>query len=120
MTLSSVRHPREGGYAHWRWQRISAVITLLLMCYFSYLVVSSGPLGYMEARSFVAIPHQGISLGILVIVGLFHATLGVQMIIEDYVPFTSGRLALVMTTRVVFAIAALASLVSVGLVVGWI
>ena len=120
MTLSSVRHPREGGYAHWRWQRISAVITLLLMCYFSYLVVSSGPLGYMEARSFVATPHQGIALGLLVIVGLFHAALGMQMIIEDYIPLVSGRLALVMMARGVFAFASLVSLIAVGHIMGWL
>ena len=59
----------------------------------------TGPLNYPEAHSFVATPHQGIALGLLVIVGLFHAALGVQMIIEDYIPFASGRLALVMMVQ---------------------
>jgi succinate dehydrogenase / fumarate reductase membrane anchor subunit len=90
------------------------------MIYFTYLMVSLGSLNYSEAHSFVATPHQGIALGLLVVVGLIHAALGVQMIIEDYIPLASGRLALVMLVRGVFTIASLASLVSVGLIMGWV
>ena len=118
MAQLHARHRRESGYGHWRWQRISAVITLILMAYFTYLMASLGPLNYPEARSFVATPHQGISLGLLVIVGLFHAALGVQMIIEDYIPLASGRLVLVMMVRAVFVNASLTSLVAVGLIMG--
>ena len=113
-----VRHPRESGYGHWRWQRISAVITLILMAYFTYLMVSLAPLNYPEARSFVATPHHGIALGLLVIVGLFHAALGVQMIVEDYIPLARGRLMLVMVVRAVFTIASLIGLVAVGFIIG--
>ena len=120
MVHPPARHRREPGYGHWRWQRISAVITLILMVYFTYLMVSLGPLNYMEARSFVATPHQGIALGLLVIVGLFHAALGVQMIIEDYIPFACGRLVMVMVARAVFTIASLVGLVAVGLIMGWV
>ena len=120
MAYSPARHRRESGYGHWRWQRFSAVITLILMVYFTYLMASLGPLNYLEARSFVATPHQGIALGLLVIVGLFHATLGVQMIIEDYVPLASGRLMLVMVARMVFIMASLVGIVAVGLIMGWV
>ncbi len=120
MAHSPVKIRRESGYGHWRWQRISAVITLILMVYFTYLMASLGPLNYSEARSFVATPHQGVALGLLVIVGLFHAALGMQMIIEDYIPLAGGRLALVMMARGVFAIAALISLVAVGHIMGWV
>ena len=118
MAHPPARHPRESGYGHWRWQRISAVITLILMVYFTYLMASLGLLNYMEAHRFVATPHQGIALGLLMIVGLFHAALGVQMIIEDYIPLASGRLTLVMMVRAVFTIASLMGLVAVGFVIG--
>ena len=111
-------NPRESGYGHWRWQRVSAVITLLLMIYFTYLIASLGPLNYMDAHSFVATPHRGIALGLLLIVGLFHAALGVQMIIEDYIPLASGRLTLVMMVRAIFTIASLMGLVAVGFIIG--
>ena len=120
MAYSPARYRRESGYGHWRWQRFSAVITLILMVYFTYLMASLGPLNYLEARSFVATPHQGIALGLLVIVGLFHAALGVQMIIEDYVPLASGRLMLVMVARMVFIMASLVGIVAVGLIMGWV
>jgi len=120
MAQISAKHPREPGFGHWRWQRISAVATLGLMLYFTYLVASMGPLDYSAAMAFVAAPQHAVALAILVIAGLFHAALGVQMIIEDYIPLASGRLALVTTARGVFAIAAMASLVSVGMIAGLI
>ena len=120
MTQISPKHPREPGFGHWRWQRISAVATLGLMLYFTYLVAAIGPLDYSAAIAFVAAPQHTAALAILVIAGLFHAALGVQMIIEDYIPLASGRLALVTIARGVFAIAAMASLVSVGMIAGLI
>ena len=120
MAQISAKHPSEPGFGHWRWQRISAVATLGLMLYFTYLVASMGPLDYSAAMAFVAAPQHAVALAILVIAGLFHAALGVQMIIEDYIPLASGRLALVTTARGVFAIAAMASLVSVGMIAGLI
>ena len=120
MSHSPARIHRETGYGHWRWQRISAVVTLTLMVYFTYLMASLGPLTYLEARSFVATPHHGIALGVLVIVGLFHAALGVQMIIEDYIPLANGRLVLVMVARTVFFVASSVGIVAVGLVMGWV
>ena len=120
MAQTLAKHPREPGFGHWRWQRISAVATLGLMLYFTYLVASMGPLDYSAAMAFVAAPQHAVALAILVIAGLFHAALGVQMIIEDYIPLASGRLSLVTTARGVFAIAAMASLVSVGMIAGLI
>jgi succinate dehydrogenase / fumarate reductase membrane anchor subunit len=118
MAQTSAKLRREHGFGHWRWQRISAVATLGLMLYFTYLVASMGPLDYSAAMAFVARPQHAVALAILVIAGLFHAALGVQMIIEDYIPLASGRLALVTTARGVFAISAMASLVSVGMIAG--
>ena len=120
MAQISAKHPREPGFGHWRWQRISAVATLGLMLYFTYLVASMGPLDYSAAMAFVAAPQHAVALAILVIAGLFHAALGVQMIIEDYIPLASGRLVLVTIARGVFAIAAMASLVSVSMIAGLI
>ena len=120
MAQISAKNPREPGFGHWRWQRISAVATLGFMLYFTYLVALIGPLDYWAAMAFLASPQHAVALATLVIAGLFHAALGVQMIIEDYIPLASGRLTLVMMARSVFAIASLASLVAVGLVIGWV
>ena len=120
MAQISAKYPREPGFRHWRWQRISAVATLGLMLYFTYLVASIGTLDYSAAMAFVASPQHAVALAILVIAGLFHAVLGVQMIIEDYIPLANGRLLLVTIARGVFAIAAMASLVSVVMIAGLI
>jgi succinate dehydrogenase / fumarate reductase membrane anchor subunit len=109
-------HPkafREPGLGHWRWQRLSAVVTLALVAYFAYMVVKIGAMDFTQASAFVAAPFNGFALAVLVVVGLFHASLGVQMIIEDYIAIDSGRLTFVKLSRGLFALLACASLVSI-------
>ena len=118
MAQISAKHPREPGFGHWRWQRISAVATLGLMLYFTYLVASMGPLDYSAAMAFVAAPQHAVALAILVIAGLFHAALGGQMILEDDIPLARGRLALVTTARGVCGIGAMAGLGAGGRMAG--
>lgn len=101
---------RESGIGHWRWQRISALATLALMVYLTYLVASLGDLDYAAARDFVSAPLHMIALGLLLLAGLFHAALGVQMIIEDYIVLDQGRHGWIMFMRVLFVVLGAASL----------
>jgi succinate dehydrogenase / fumarate reductase membrane anchor subunit len=106
--------PQVSGLAHWRWQRMSAVAVLLLMAYFVFVVATIGSLDYAAARAFLATPHQAVALVLLVVIGVFHGTLGTHVVIEDYVPVKSGRHALILTVNIIMAIIAGASLVAIA------
>ena len=95
---------------HWRWQRISAIMTLPLMVYCVYLLGGLATLDYEAARRLVAAPTTSLPLAVLIGVGIYHAVLGVQVIIEDYVPLASGRKGLIMFMRVALGGIALVSL----------
>ena len=99
---------------HWKWQRISAIMTLPLMIYCVYLLGGLATLNYEAARLLVAAPTASLPLAVLISVGIYHAALGVQVIIEDYVPLASGRNRLIMFTRVALGGVALVSLIALA------
>jgi succinate dehydrogenase / fumarate reductase membrane anchor subunit len=100
--------------SHWKWQRLSAIVTLPLMVYCVYLLGGVATLDYDEARAFIAAPLAAVPLAALIAVGIYHATLGVQVIIEDYVPLAKGRNGLIMVVRVASGVIALVSLVALA------
>ena len=77
---------RHSGVSHWRWQRYSAVLVLALMTYFTVLLASLGG----------------------------HGTLGLQVVIEDYITIKGGRQIALMAMRAAMAIIGLATLWAVS------
>ena len=78
--------PSGSAVPHWKWQRFSAVVILPLMVYCVYLLGGLTTLDYEAAWQLVAAPTTSLPLALLIGVGIYHAALGVQVIIEDYVP----------------------------------
>lgn len=114
---NQINRNRKSGVLHWRWQRISAILVLSLMIYCVYLLIGIIPLNYVAAHAFVAMPAVSLPLMILLIAGIYHAALGLQVVIEDYVPLSSGRRGLIISVRLVSGMAAFVSLLSVALIV---
>ena len=104
----------ESAVPHWKWQRISAIMTLPLMIYCVYLLGGLAKLNYEAAKLLVAAPTASLPLAVLISVGIYHAALGVQVIIEDYVPLVKGRKGFIMFTRVALGGIALVSLVALA------
>ncbi len=102
----------ESAVPHWKWQRISAIMTLPLMIYCVYLLGGLAKLNYEAAKLLVATPTASLPLAVLISVGIYHAALGVQGIVEDYVPLASGRNGLIMFVRGALGGIALVSLIA--------
>ena len=101
---------RIPGLGHWRWQRYSAVVVLLMMIYFVVTVASLGVLDHAGALALVGHPVNALALAGLVTIGLWHGLLGLQVVIEDYISVRVGRRAVMLLVRVGMGAAALASL----------
>ena len=101
---------RVPGLGHWRWQRYSAIIILLLMVYFVIILTSLGTLDHAGALALVGHPANALALAGLVGIGLWHGTLGLQVVIEDYISLDGGRHAVLMMVRVVMGLIGAASL----------
>ena len=106
--------PHASAVSHWKWQRLSAILTLPLMVYCVYLLGGLATLDYEAARRLVATPTTSLPLAFLIGAGIYHAALGVQVIVEDYVSLASGRTGLIMVVRVAFAGIAIVSLIALA------
>lgn len=101
---------RISGVGHWRWQRFSAVAVLALMAYFVVALAMIGGMDHGAAMEFVGAPANAMALTVLLVVGLWHGTMGLEVVIEDYITISGGRKAALVVMRAAMSLIALASL----------
>jgi len=106
----------KDGTSHWWHQRLTAIALLLLSPWFVILMV--GMIGEDQAtvRAVLAQPLTAALMTAFVLSLLWHAKLGLQVVIEDYV-HGGAELLLQVIIKFVFAIAAIASLLAIGRIV---
>ena len=102
----------KAGADHWLVQRLTAIGLVPLGLWFVFSVASLQHGNYGSIAAWVAEPLNAILLILLVVTLVYHAMLGVQVIIEDYVHGALGTLALIVS-RFVHAILAVAGIYSV-------
>ena len=73
------------GSAHFWMQRVTAVANIPLTISLLALLIALVGTSYAKAIAYIANPFVGIMLILLVISGIFHMWLGMQVIIEDYI-----------------------------------
>lgn len=73
------------GVRHWYLQRATALLLIGLFGWLIYAIVKLSGEGYDAAIAFMASPWNTACGALLLIVGLYHAMLGMQVVIEDYV-----------------------------------
>ena len=103
-----------GGTRHWRSQRYSALILLLLTAWVLWTGVSLAGADYATARAAMGTPVNA-GMSILLAGAVFHhMQLGLQVVIEDYVHLPAMEFALLILVRfacvVAFLISAMAAL----------
>lgn len=73
------------GVEHWWLQRLSAVLLLPLSLWFFWAVAPWLRADYADARSQFAQPVAAFLLMVFLLASIYHAVLGLQVVIEDYV-----------------------------------
>ena len=93
--LGSAHH----GTAHFWQQRMSAVALVPLAIWFTVSLLGLVHGDYIAAMDFLRAPVNAVLMILFVVTLLYHMTLGVQVVIEDYVHSEGQKLALLMLNR---------------------
>jgi succinate dehydrogenase / fumarate reductase membrane anchor subunit len=83
----------SGVHHFWR-QRATAVALVPLAIWFVICALSLVGADRDAAAAFLGSPFNAIAMGLFVITALIHMTLGLQMVIEDYIAREGTKLAL--------------------------
>lgn len=73
------------GVHHWWAQRLTAIANIPLMLWFVFSLAAHAGAGYEEVQAWMASPMVAIATLLLIYATFYHATLGLQVVIEDYV-----------------------------------
>ena len=106
----------KDGTGHWWNQRLTAIALALLTPWFVVFTVGLLGAGQDEVRSAIARPLTATLLAAFVLSLFWHARLGLQVVVEDYV-HGAAEVALQIVIKFVYALAAIAALLAIGRIV---
>jgi succinate dehydrogenase / fumarate reductase membrane anchor subunit len=87
------------GVEHWWAQRLTAIALVPLSLWLAVSVISLAGADYVTFTAWVASPLVAVLLILLVIATFYHAWLGVQVVVEDYVHNEATKLAALVIVR---------------------
>jgi succinate dehydrogenase / fumarate reductase membrane anchor subunit len=101
------------GVGHFVVQRLTAIALIFLSCWFLYFVIGLIGADYVNATAAVAKPWNAVLMVAFLVSTFWHAQLGMQVVIEDYVHSHGLALTAQIAVRFVCILGALASVFAV-------
>lgn len=109
----------HSGAHHWLLFRYTSVGSLLLTIWFGASLLMLPSLNYPALREWLASPISATALALFIVVNVWHAQLGLRVVIEDYVHDEGNKFAsLIALNLVCFAAAAFGLFCVVRLALG--
>jgi len=101
------------GFGHWWAQRISAVVLALLTPFVVYCLAHYGIADYAALKTQFANPLFSAACILYVLALFWHARLGLQVVVEDYVHHGAFEVILQVLVKIVFSFAAVAAVIAI-------
>ncbi len=95
--LGSAHH----GTGHWWLQRLTALALVPLMFWLVIGIAANTGAGYGVAVAWLAHPVNAVLMILLVATLFYHASLGLQVVLEDYVSHAGSRFAAIVAVKLV-------------------
>jgi succinate dehydrogenase / fumarate reductase, membrane anchor subunit len=107
------RGSARSGVGHWKAQRVTALANLLLVLWFVFNAVGMAGSGYAEWAVWFQSQVNASLMILLILSTFYHAKLGVQVVIEDYVHGEAIKVASLVAVTFATAVLATSCIVSV-------
>jgi succinate dehydrogenase / fumarate reductase membrane anchor subunit len=93
MSLNNKRFNSDfhNGIPHWKFQRISAIINMPLIVWFVYSLATFSDYSYFSVTEWVKSPINCILIISMFASIFYHSSLGIQVVIEDYISEIKSR-----------------------------
>ncbi len=101
------------GVSHWWAQRLTALALVPLSLWFVASLATLAGADHAVVRAWVSSPLVASLLILLVVATLYHAYLGLQVVIEDYVHHEGAKLVWMLAVRVTCLVLATVGVLSV-------
>ena len=101
------------GTHHWWQQRLTAIALIPLSLWFISSVIAMTTMDYQHASQWLAMPLNAVLMILFVISLFYHAQLGMQVVIEDYIDPEWQKITCVILVKFLAAFAGLISVLSV-------
>ncbi len=103
----------KDGTHHWWAQRVTSLLLAPLVLWFVIALVSMSTADYGTVTSWLAQPAVAIATVLLLVATFYHAALGCQVIMEDYIGHEGVRLAGILLVNLLCLVLGAASVFSV-------
>jgi succinate dehydrogenase / fumarate reductase membrane anchor subunit len=103
----------RSGLQHWKMQRLTAIANVLLVLWFMFSAMALSGSGYEQVRDWLGSPVTASLVVLLIISTFYHARLGLQVVVEDYVHHEGARIASLVAIALIVLALAVACIVAV-------
>lgn len=103
----------RSGVHHWWAQRLTAVILVPLVLWFAVSLLSVAHADHATMKAWVSRPFNTALLVVLLTTMFYHARLGLQVVIEDYVHEEMVKLGVLLAMNLVVIVAGATAVISV-------
>lgn len=104
----------RSGFQHWWVQRVTAVVLALFTPFVVYCLAKYGVADYVQLKTQFANPWWAGVLVIYVLALFWHARLGLQVVVEDYIHHTGLEIALQLTIKIIYSLASIVAVIAIA------
>ena len=90
----------HSGISHWKVQRISAIINIPLIIWFIISIISLRDYSFIENINWLKQPINCILITLMLTSVFYHSSLGLQVVIEDYIHDVKIRKFLILSSKI--------------------
>ena len=101
------------GTGHWWAQRVTAIGLVPLVLWFAVSIIGLSHADYAQAKAWFGNPGNASLMLLFVLTGVYHAQLGLQVVIEDYLHCECQKFAALIAMKLAAAFLAVFMTVSI-------